>query len=250
MGVVLVAVIAPTVGALAGPAAPHASAPRAQGAIRPAVELRAPRYASDTGRSSRFELSVAGEDRGSGLEQVTLETRRDSNASLRWRQLRGAVRARTLRFRGQPGDTHSFRARARDSEGDLSPYAYASTTVPLDDGSPRLRFSRGWAERDVSSAYGRAQRRATGRGATLQLRFRGQRVALIARRNPGAGKLRVRVEGRTRTTSLRGRGAARRVVYRSRELGPTIHKVTVTAVGGGPVNVDAVAIEQGPQLPR
>lgn len=212
--------------------------------------MSAPRYASDTGRGPRFALRFSGEDRGSGLTGVTLETRRDSNASIRWRRLRGAAKARSLRFPGRPGDTHNFRARARDSSGNFSRYAFASTTVPLDDRSPRLRFSKGWRRSSVASAYRRGLRRTTGHGATLRLRFRGDRVALIARRGPDAGRMRVEVAGRTRTVSLRGRPGSRKVVFRSPSLGPRIHRITVTAIGRGPVNVDAVATEQGPQLPR
>lgn len=229
---------------------PSRSTQRANGSARPGVEIDAPRYASDTGRGPRFELSFSGENRGSGLEHVTLETRRDSNASLRWRRLRGATRQRTLTFPGKVGDTHSFRVRARDSDGNYSRYGFASTTVPLDDLSPRLRFFDGWRSRDLPSAYGGSLRRTNRAGASLRLRFTGQRVALIARRGPRAGRLRVRVEGRTRIVSLRGSRASRQVVYRSRELGPPVHRLTVTALGGGPVNIDAVAAEQGPQLPR
>ena len=218
-------------------------------AIRPEAHVRAPRYASDTGPGPRFVVRFSGDDRGSGLAGVTLETRRESNASNRWRRLRGAAKARTLRFPGRPGDTHSFRARARDRFGNFSRYAYANTTVPLDDRSPRLRFSTGWRTLRVASAYRRSQRRTTRRGATLRMRFRGSRVALISRRGPGAGRMRVEVAGRTRTVSLRGRPAARKVVFRSPVLGPRIQRITVTAIGGGPVNVDAVATEQGTQLP-
>ena len=217
--------------------------------LRPAASVRAPRYASDTSRSPRFRLRIAGEDRGSGLAAITLETRRNSNASTRWRRLRGAARARTLRFRGHEGDTHNFRVRARDRFGNFSRYAYASTTVPLDDSSPRLRFFRGWRRIKSVRAYGRGLRRARRPGAAISLRFRGNRVALVARRSPGAGRLLVQVARRRRVVSLRGARAPRRVVFRSRLLGPRIQQLRVTALGSRPVNVDAVAIERGP-LPR
>ncbi len=47
--------------------------------IRPEAHVRAPRYASDTGRGPRFVMRISGEDRGSGVAGLTLETRRDSN---------------------------------------------------------------------------------------------------------------------------------------------------------------------------
>ena len=217
--------------------------------LRPGASIFAPRYASDSARGPRFRLSAAGQDRGSGVARLTLETRRNSNASTRWRRLRGAVSKRSVVFRGRPGETHSFRARARDRFGNLSRYAYAATTVPFDDRSPRLRFLRGWSRVRSRRAYRRGLRRTTSVGARLALRFRGIRVGLVARRSRGAGRLLVEVGGRRRVVSLRGAPAPRQVVFRSRPLGPRIQRLRVTALGGGPVNVDAVAVERGP-LPR
>ena len=83
----------------------------------------------------------------------------------------------------------------------------------------------------------------------MTLRFRGTRVALIAPRSLAGGRLRVSVGGRSRVVSLRGDAVARRVVFRSRLLRPGVHRLRVTALGGGPVAVDAVAFEQGPHAP-
>lgn len=251
LGVAPALAAAPGSHAQRGGAVPASNVARAaQDVLRPAAHIEAPRYASDSGRGPRFLLRVYGEDRGSGLSGLTLETRRESNASNRWRRLGGAATERTLRFPGRPGETHSFRVRARDGFGNFSRYAYGSTTVPLDDRSPRLRFSRGWRTTALANAYRRTLHRTERRGATVRLRFRGDRVALIARRTRSAGRLRLEVDGRARTVSLRGRGAARQVIFRSSLLGPSIHRLTVTALGGGPVNLDAVATERGVELPR
>jgi len=214
--------------------------------LRPTATIETPRYASDIGRSPRFRVSIAGSDRGSGVRRLSLETRQRSNASTRWRRLRGAVDRRVLRFRGRPGETHAFRVRARDRSGNLSRYAYGATTVPLDDRSRRLRFGTGWRRVRDRGAYLGAARRARRAGATLTLRFRGARVALVARRSRGAGRIEVQVGARRRIVSLAGRSGPRRVVFRSRRLGPKVQRLTVTALGGGAVNVDAVAVEDAP----
>jgi hypothetical protein len=40
------------------------------------------------------------------------------------------------------------------------------------------------------------------------------------------------------------------VVFRSRLLRPGVYRPRLVALGGGPVDLDAVAIEQGPPAPR
>jgi alanine dehydrogenase len=83
------------------------------------------------------------------------------------------------------------------------------------------------------------------------LRFRGgARVAMIARRSSRAGRLAVQIADRRRTVSLRGPRGARRVVFRSGLLRPVRHRVRITALGGGVVDLDAIAIEQGLPAPR
>ncbi len=63
--------------------------------------------------------------------------------------------------------------------------------------------------------------------------------------------MRVGVAGKTRTVSLRGGcGGPEGGLSLAGQLGPAIQRIAVTAIGGGPVNVDAVAVEGGPHHPR
>lgn len=214
--------------------------------LKPVARIRAPRYASDDGRRPRFRVRVAATDRGSGVAGLRLQYRPNTDAALRWRPVVRETQARFVYFRGRPGRTYQFRLRARDRLSNFSPYVHARTSVPLDDRSRRLRFSGAWARSRSGRAYGRTLRRARRPGATMTLRFRGTRVALIAPRSLAGGRVLVTVAGRSRVVSLRGARLARRVVYRSRLLRPGAYRIRVTSLGGGPVALDAVAVEQGP----
>jgi hypothetical protein len=219
-------------------------------ALDPVARIRAPRFASDTGRSPRFRIRLAATDRGSGVAGLRLQYRRASDAATRWRAVLGETRAHFVYFRGRAGRTYQFRLRARDRLGNFSPYSYARTVVPLDDRSKRLRFGGGWRRSRGRLAYRGTLRRAR-RGASVALRFRGTRVAVIAPRSLAGGRMVVTVDGRARGVSLRGDSLARRVVFRSRLMRPAVHSLRVTSLGGGPVAVDAVAVEQGPSgVPR
>lgn len=215
----------------------------------PVVRLTAPRYASDTARGPRFRLGLAARD-SSGLEKMTLEYRSNSEVATRWRLIGSDKVRRSALFTGRPGETYRFRLRARDSLGNRSPYSFGTTTVPRDDRSPRLRFSSGWSKVRSTGAYERTLSRARAPGASASLLFRGGRLGLIARRAPRGGRLRVEIAGRAKIVSLRGKRRGRAVVFRSSLLRPGVYRPRLVALGGGPVDLDAVAVEQGPRAPR
>src|SRR4051812_26497164 len=150
----------------------------------PQMNLRAPRYVSDVSQSRRFRVHW----QGSTGVRYRLEVRRDTNVSTRWVTLVRSTRRRSATFRGRAGVSYLFRLRARDGSGHLSRYDYAETTVPRDDRSPRLRFSRGWRRIHSGGAYGRTLTRARRAGQTASISFRGTRAALIVRRSTHGGR--------------------------------------------------------------
>jgi len=217
--------------------------------LAPVARIKAPRYASDTSRGALLRVAIRGEDRGSGLAGLQLEVRLNTNASTRWRPVGRETLAQGRNFRGRPGATYLFRLRARDRVGNLSTYVHARTSVPVDGDSPRVRYSPGWTRLPSEVAYAGSVRRARRSGASATFRFRGARAALIAPRLRQGGRILVRIGRRSRVVSLRGRARARRVVFRSGPLRPGRHKLTVVALGGGKVELDALAVEQGPPAP-
>jgi hypothetical protein len=73
------------------------------------------------------------------------------------------------------------------------------------------------------------------------MRFRGTQVALIGRKLAKGGRLRVTVDGQSRTLQVRGHTAHRSVRWVSRKLKPGSHVLRLRSLGGGPVELDAVA---------
>ena len=114
--------------------------------------------------------------------------------------------------------------------------------MPVDDRDRRLlRFSRGWRRTPRPAAWGETVRRTTEDGPTATLRFQGRRVSLIGRRLPKGGRLRVTARGRSKVLNLRGRSAHRQVLWTSRRMRDGSHVLRIRSLGGGPVEVDAVA---------
>ncbi len=217
----------------------------------PSIELlsagAAGGYASDRSTSRSVELSWQGDDgTGSGVSRYDVEVRETASATKAasdWRTLLDDTTKVSTRFRGRPGRQYEFRVTAIDRAGNRRSATGEELLIPVDDRDRSLiRFSEGWKRLQRKGAWGRHVVRSTRRGATAKLRFRGTRLALIGRKLPKGGRLRVKIDRGTRTIRLRGRPRHRRVLFTSRRLRPGVHGVRVTAVGGGPVELDAVGV--------
>ena len=114
--------------------------------------------------------------------------------------------------------------------------------IPVDDRDRGLlHLSRGWKRVRAENAWGRTVVRASEAGATGRMRFRGTQVALIGRKLAKGGRLRVTVDGKSRTLRVRGRTGHRSVLWVSRKLKSGSHTLRLRSLGGGPVEIDAVA---------
>ena len=219
-------------------------------ALAPRLQWALPgRLASERGRSRTFVLSWAGDDgAGSGVSWYGAEVQKTADgagaagASEDWRTLLGRANVNGLHFRGGAGDTYRFRVNAADRAGNRASVETDPVTVPVDDRSRRLwRFSKGWERKRVRTAWGRSVIRAPEEGARARLRFRGTQVALVGRKLPKGGRLRVILDGRERVLRLRGRSGPRTVLWTSRMLEAGSHSLRIRSLGGGPVELDAVA---------
>ncbi|HEX8074930.1 MAG TPA: FG-GAP-like repeat-containing protein [Thermoleophilaceae bacterium] len=208
------------------------------GGLRPVVKLKAPAYASNVSRTRRFTVSWTG-SAPTGIGWFTLQARTGGSG---WRTVVRRKLTRSVSFTGRAGRTYEFRVQALSRGGVLSRYVKDRTVVPLDERSRRLGFSRGWTRRASRSAYGRTLTVTSRRGAGFRYRFRGTRFAVIAPRSRSAGRLRIVVDGRRRTVSLRGRPGARRAVFHTGRLRRGRHRVSVRSLGHGPVAIDALGL--------
>jgi hypothetical protein len=159
-----------------------------------------------------------------------------------WRSVTDRTPTPSARFRGESGKAYRFRVTAIDRATNRGTAESNTIVMPVDDRDRRLlRFSRGWTRTPRASAWGETVRRTTRAGSTATLRFKGRRVSLITRRLPKGGRLRVSVGGRSKVLNLRGHSGFRRVLWTSRRMRDGAHVLRISSLGGGPVEVDAVA---------
>ena len=105
-----------------------------------------------------------------------------------------------------------------------------------------LTFSkRDWKRVRVENAWGGTVVRAAEAGATARMRFHGRRLRLVGRRLRKGGRLRVTIDGNSKAIRLRGRSPHRSVIWTSPKLVPGSHSLVLRTLGGGTVELDAVA---------
>jgi hypothetical protein len=214
------------------------------------VDLPGDLLASERGQSRTLVVSWQADDgTGAGLSHYAVEVR-EVASGLRtskivpgdWKLVTDRTGTPSVRFRGESAKAYQFRISAVDRAANRGSTETAPLVLPVDDRDRRLmRFSRGWRRTPRASAWGRTVRRTRQAGPTATLSFTGQRVALIGRKLPKGGRLRVTVGRRSKVLRLRGRSAPRRVLWTSRRLRDGAHVLRVTSLGGGPVEVDAMA---------
>jgi hypothetical protein len=212
-------------------------------------DLPGRRLASRDGRSRTILVSWGAQDgAGSGVAHYTVEVSEVSDGAgasqtePQWRTLLDKAPTNSLHFRGESGDAYRYRITASDRALNSASIVTDPVLIPVDDRDRGLlRLTRGWKRARVANAWGRTVVRAKRAGATGRMRFRGTQVALIGRKLAKGGRLRVTVDGKSRTLRVRGRTAHRSVLWVSRKLEPGSHVLRLRSLGGGPVELDAVA---------
>jgi hypothetical protein len=214
------------------------------------VDLPGRELVSERGRSRTMVVSWQADDvDGSGVAAYAVDVR-EMGSGLRaskvqageWRSITDRTETPSVRFRGESGKAYQFRITAVDRATNRGTAESNTVLVPVDDRDRRLlKFSRGWKRTPRASAWGETVRRTTEAGPTATLRFKGRRVSLIGRRLAKGGRVRVTVDGRGKVVNLRGRSAPRRVLWTSRRMRDGAHVLRIRSLGGGPVEVDAVA---------
>jgi len=212
-------------------------------------DLPGRRLASRDGRSRTMPVSWGAQDgAGSGVAHYTVEVSEvadgagASQAEPEWRTLLDKAPRNALHFRGESGDAYRFRITATDRALNSASIVTDPVLIPVDDRDRGiLHLSRAWTRTRAANAWGRTVVRAARRGASGRMRFRGTQVALIGRELAKGGRLRVTIDGTGRTLRVRGRTRHRSVLWVSRKLKPGSHALRLRSLGGGPVEIDAVA---------
>jgi hypothetical protein len=207
------------------------------------------KLASRSGRSRTILVSWGAQDGdGSGVAHYSVEVSqahdgaRASQDEPQWRTLLDKAPTNGLHFRGESGAAYRFRITATDRALNSASIVTDPMLIPVDDRDRRVfRVSRGWKRTRAAGAWGRTVVRTRRPGATGRVRFRGRQVALIGRTLRRGGRLRVTVDGRSKTLRMRGRSSHRSVLWVSRRLDAGAHTLRLRSLGGGPVELDAVA---------
>jgi GH25 family lysozyme M1 (1,4-beta-N-acetylmuramidase) len=144
-------------------------------------------------RSVGFDVSWRSVDRSSGVSRYSVRYRRaslasDFGAEIGWRT---ATTHRSAHFKGGPGHSYCFSARARDGAGNVSAWSSARcTTVPADDRA--LAASAAWARTRPEGRYRGTLSVSGHQGSTLsRSHVRAKRLALLVDKCKGCGSVKV-----------------------------------------------------------
>jgi hypothetical protein len=200
------------------------------------------RLASARGKSRTMLITWAGDDgQGAGVAHYSVEVMEVGEGE--WRSLLDKAPVNGVHFRGDAGSAYRFRITATDRALNETKLETDTLVVPVDDRNRRLwRFSkRGWERERSGDAWGRTVMRADGPGASARFAFEGGSVSLVGRKLRRGGRLRVTLDGKSRVLSVRGRSGPRSVLWTSAGLNEGRHTVRLRTLGGGPVELDAIA---------
>jgi hypothetical protein len=225
---------------------PCTSTDKAAPSLQPTLPGR--RLASEHGRSRTLLISWQASDaNGAGVSYYSVDVREvhdgvKASAVGDWEPLVERTALTGVHFRGDSGSAYQFRITAVDRAANRTAIVTDPLVLPVDDRDRGLwKLSSDWQRSRSSSAWGRTVVRAEEAGATATLRFTGRSVALIGRKLAKGGRLRVTLDGKSRTLRVRGRSGPRTVLWTSSRLKAGSHLLRLRTLGGGPVELDAVA---------
>jgi hypothetical protein len=217
-----------------------------------AVALPGERLASERGRSRTVLVSWTADDaQGAGVSHYAVDVREVASGARGrasqaepgpWRPIVERTTLTGAHFRGDSGKAYQFRITAVDRATNQASAETDPLVLPVDDRDRGLwRFSRGWKRTRRAAAWGHTVVRTNDPGRTATFRFRGRAVSLIGRKLRGGGRVRVTVDGRSRVLRLRGRPSFRTLLWTSSRRRDGNHTLRLRTLGGGPVELDAVA---------
>ena len=225
---------------------PCSSTDKAAPSLKPTLPGR--RLASENGRSRTLLISWQASDaNGAGVSYYSVDVRElhdgvKASAVGDWEPLVERTALTGVHFRGDSGSAYQFRITAVDRAANRTAIVTDPLVLPVDDRDRGLwKLSSDWQRSRSSSAWGGTVVRAEKAGASATLRFTGRSVALIGRKLAKGGRLRVTLDGKSRTLRVRGRSGSRTVLWTSSRLKAGSHLLRLRTLGGGPVELDAVA---------
>jgi hypothetical protein len=195
----------------------------------PTTRVRAPAIASSAAASPRIPVSWTNPGGGA---RFTVQVRDTSSPARAWRTLLTSTAKRSLRFAGKLGYTYEFQVRAVAADGDPGPWSSATTVVPTGLRPAGGHYQGAWHVRRVRSAWEGHALVSSTPGARFTLSYTGGELAIVGDRWPQGGRIRVTLDGRSRTLKLQSaRPHARQVLFLE-HVRRGHHRLTVRVLSG------------------
>jgi phosphatidylinositol-3-phosphatase len=202
----------------------------------PSVRVIAPALASRASTRPRFKVRWRG---AKGIARFKVQVRRAGTR--RWRTLLARTKRHSLHFTGRLGQTYQFRVEGLTTSGAHGASASATTVVPSGVGVAGGRYHGPWRVASSSGAWEGQTTSCSTHRCSFHLGFRGTSLAIIGRLSPHGGRIRVTLDGHSRTVSLRSsRRRERHVLFQA--LTGRGHHVLRLQVLGGVVSLEGFAI--------
>jgi hypothetical protein len=207
------------------PPAPHAA---------PVSTLTVPGLASTA--SARAQVTVRYRATPSGGTSVRSYDVQSMALGVRkpvWRTLTAATAKTSLTFSGTAGHTYSFRVSATDSSGQTGAFAASGITVIPSGVKPaKGHYGEHWTTVKRKGAWlGHAIVSSTS-GSAFTLRYLGATLTLIGETTPAGGKLKVTLDGHSRTLRLHSSKLRVRQTLGTFKAKAGTHHLTLTVLGG------------------
>ncbi len=203
----------------------------------PLTRVHAPAIASSATAGPRIPVSWSATETGARFTVQVRQLSRPGGAAGGasqiggWRTLLASSTRRSLRFSARLGHTYEFQVRAVTA-GAPGAWSTASTIVPTGLHPAGSRYRSAWKVQRLRGAWQNRAIVSSSPGATLSLRYTGGEIAVIGARGPHAGRIRVTLDGHTRTIALASpRTHARRVLFLARPRAGR-HRLTIRVVSG------------------
>jgi hypothetical protein len=165
----------------------------------PATMVRAPAIASTTAARPRIPVSWSANDSGA---RFTVQVRQTNGGSRNWRTLITSTAKTALKFAGRLGRTYEFQVRAVGADGAPGAWSTATTVVPTGLHPAGGRFQGAWHVRRVRGAWQGRAIVSSSPGSRFTLRYTGGELAIVGARSPRGGRIRVTLDGHSRTIDL------------------------------------------------
>jgi hypothetical protein len=209
--------------------APHAATHAA-----PVTTLTVPALASTA--SARAQVTVRYSATASGGTSVRSYDVQSMDLRVRkpvWRTLAAATPKASLTFSGTAGHTYSFRVAATDLSGQTGAFATPGTTViPSGIKPAKGHYGKPWKTVKRKGAWLGHAIESTTPGSAFTLRYVGGALTLIGETTRAGGKLKVTLDGHSRTLHLHSSKLRVRQTLGSFKAKAGTHHLTLTVLGG------------------